>query len=64
MALEYNILPYLKKIYPIVDSSSISNKFEYVLKNEKFTFREDDSKYEKEFYIYSAAFTLGADALS
>lgn len=64
--LEHQALPCLKKIYPIVDSSSISRKFDYILRNEKFTFEEgssNSSKEKKEFSIYLKAFELDADAI-
>lgn len=55
-------LPCLKKIYPIVDEGIITSKFEYVLRNEKFTFKENEKK-KMDYMIYSKAYKLGADAI-
>ncbi|MFA6195727.1 MAG: zinc ribbon domain-containing protein [Sulfurimonas sp.] len=55
-------MPCLKKIYPIVDASDITSKFDYIARNEKFT--ELERKREKlDYTIYSKAYKLGADAI-
>jgi hypothetical protein len=58
----YRALPCLKKIYFIIDESIITSKFEYVLRNEKFT---AGAKYKEilDYLIYSKAYKLGADAI-